>query len=235
MLAIAQTRRAPGTGPRAGRACRQTPAASSSSATADAWAASRPGRRRSVRSRRRCRPARPRPTPASSVRPARGAATRPPPGDRCRAPWPEPPASRCRSAARIASGVPSGRRRGADAAQPVELPVDLGRGQSRLGDATTQCHACPGASTGLTVSPRPVPSAVPPCTRNGTSDPIRAAMAARSSRLNPVPHSASQATRAAAASALPPASPAASGICLRRCSRAWAGRPAARPARVRPG
>ena len=67
----------------------------------------------------------------------------------------------------------------------------------------------------MTTSPRPVPTAVPPASANGTSLPSRAPSAIRSAWDRPQPHSASQASSAAAASAEPPAMPPATGICLR--------------------
>ena len=70
----------------------------------------------------------------------------------------------------------------------------------------------PEVSAGVTCSPRPSPTAVPPCRAKATSLPIRAATSASSCWLSPAPHSSLQATRAPAASALPPASPAATGI-----------------------
>ena len=111
-------------------------------------------------------------------RPAPGAGTARRPAGRCRAPRRAPRGSRWRSAASSSSGCPSGGGGGAGVAQPVQLagrpPGWTGR---RRRCATTQCQAWPRASTGLTASPRPVPSAVPPSTRNGTSEPRSAAIA----------------------------------------------------------
>jgi hypothetical protein len=63
---------------------------------------------------------------------------------------------------------------------------------------------------------------------NGTSLPNWAASPRRSARDARVPHSASRATRAAAASALPPARPAAAGMALAIPMDASAGTPACR-------
>ena len=71
---------------------------------------------------------------------------------------------------------------------------------------------CPAARAGVTRSPRPRPTAVPPNSANPTSLPTFAATSPSSEWLSPAPHSSLQATSAPAASALPPASPAATGI-----------------------
>ncbi len=81
-------------------------------------------------------------------------------------------------------------------------------------NAITQWNVCRD-STGTSSSPRPVPSAVPPCSRNGTSLPTVAATVASSSRPISSFHSVASPTRAAAASALPPAMPPATGMVLR--------------------
>ncbi len=57
-----------------------------------------------------------------------------------------------------------------------------------------------------------MPSAVPPCSANGTSLPSRAASVCRSRRGTPSSHRLFIATSTAAASALPPAMPPATGI-----------------------
>ncbi len=53
---------------------------------------------------------------------------------------------------------------------------------------------------------------MPPTRAKPTSEPTRPAISASSCWLSPAPHSSLQATSAPAASALPPASPAATGI-----------------------
>ena len=189
----------------------------------------RRGRRRSGRSRRRCRRARRRPSPAfERRRPAPGAATARRPAGRCRAPRRAP---RVALAQRGEQRVGAAQRRAGGCRRRAAGPA-RGRRRGWTGRRRRwpppSARWWPRASTGLTASPRPVPSAVPPWTRNGTSEPRSAAMPASSSRDSPVPQSASQATSAAAASALPPASPPASGICLRRCSRACGGHPGVR-------
>ena len=63
-------------------------------------------------------------------------------------------------------------------------------------------------------SPRPIPSDVPPVMANGTSDPSSNANLTRRSRESLLPWSASIAAIAAAASALPPPSPAWAGMRL---------------------
>src|ERR1700677_455155 len=80
--------------------------------------------------------------------------------------------------------------------------------------ASTQWYCTFGTSAGVRSSPRPRPTAVPPSTANATSLPTSAATAQSCVWLSPASHSALQATRAAAASALPPASPAATGMRL---------------------
>ena len=87
--------------------------------------------------------------------------------------------------------------------------------------AITQCRVWRD-STGTICSPRPVPSAVPPCSANVTSLPSSAARAASSSRDRSSFHSADRPTSAAAASALPPAMPPATGMPLRK-TRAMSG------------
>src|SRR5579875_1988069 len=100
---------------------------------------------------------------------------------------------------------------------------------------SVQCKVADGTSRNC--SPRPVPTAVPPINGNAASEPSRAASADRSART---PHRWEHATRAAAASAEPPAIPPATGIALRTVSATSAGTPvvsassaAARQARLR--
>ena len=62
------------------------------------------------------------------------------------------------------------------------------------------------------ISPRPVASAVPPWTQKDTSEPIRAPSVASSSAPIPKFHNRFKPRNVAAASELPPASPAATGI-----------------------
>lgn len=61
-------------------------------------------------------------------------------------------------------------------------------------------------------SPRPLANAVPPYTQNETSEPISAPISASSSMERPSFHSLFKPLKVAAASLLPPASPAATGI-----------------------
>src|SRR5215510_13741941 len=82
-----------------------------------------------------------------------------------------------------------------------------------VANARTQWNV-PDASAGVTRSPRPVPIAVPPSRANATSLPMPDASSPRSCCLRPVRHNSLHATRVAAALALPPASPAATGIRL---------------------
>ena len=70
------------------------------------------------------------------------------------------------------------------------------------------------ASAGLSCSPRPRPTAVPPSTANATSLPTWPATSHSSCCDSSACQRALQATSAAAASALPPASPPATGIRL---------------------
>src|SRR5690606_21690486 len=70
------------------------------------------------------------------------------------------------------------------------------------------------SSTGYRSSPRPRPLAVPPCRKNGTSDPSPAASVTSSRRDSRPFQTRFRPTSAAAASALPPPSPAATGICF---------------------
>ena len=80
------------------------------------------------------------------------------------------------------------------------------------------------ARTGLTASPRPVPSAVPPCTRNGTSEPSVGGdrrPARRGTGRCPTARRRRPAWRPRRRCRRPARRPA--GCCLRRCSRAWAG------------
>src|SRR6266540_2013735 len=76
--------------------------------------------------------------------------------------------------------------------------------------------------TGISVrrSPRPLPSRLPPLRQNGTSAPTSAAMVNRLTAGRRSPQRRSRASRAAAPSALPPPSPEATGMPLRRRKRA---------------
>ena len=67
---------------------------------------------------------------------------------------------------------------------------------------------------GVRRSPRPSARAAPPSTQKGTSEPTRAPISASRARDSPAPVSAFMARRTAAASALPPASPAHTGMCF---------------------
>ena len=69
--------------------------------------------------------------------------------------------------------------------------------------------------SGVRRSPLPSARAVPPSTQKGTSEPTRSPIWASSGRDSPAPASSFMAWRTAAASALPPASPAHTGTCLR--------------------
>ena len=143
-----------------------------------------PGRRRSGRSRRRPPPSAPR----SSADPQRAAQLR---------------AQRQRRRLQVVGQQPAERGR-VVRAQRVDQPVRLARGR-RLADrprsrsssaytrgvdspspaiAKTQCQR-PVASTGVSRSPRPVPSAVPPVSEKATSLPSSAASSSRSSAVHP--------------------------------------------------
>ena len=113
------------------------------------------------------------------------------------------------------AGRPGRRRlRGRVRAELVEAPVDRRAWTARRPRAPRPTTTWPASGTGSTSSPRPVPSAVPPTSANGTSLPSSAASASRSSSGVSSPHSRSSATSAAAASAEPPAMPPATGIDL---------------------
>ena len=85
--------------------------------------------------------------------------------------------------------------------------------------ASTQWYWVAGARAGVSRSPRPRPTAVPPSSAKATSLPIVAAISASRCGVRPAVQSSLAATRAAAASALPPASPAATGIRLAMLTR----------------
>ena len=95
--------------------------------------------------------------------------------------------------------------------------VLLGSATSRFADlddpgkASTN-HGNGAVGSGLTLSPRPRAIAVPPSIRNGTSDPSSAASPLSRSNESPRSHRRFRPTRAAAASELPPPSPADTGI-----------------------
>ena len=205
----AGTTRAPCTGPLATRTVRHTPAPASSAPTStadvDRGAQERAGR---ARSRTRSRPARrPRHRPAASgADPGRGSATR--------------AAGRCPAAAqgrrgRRRPGRPARARdppaaaagcRSSDSRSRSISANTAGVDRPPSANASTQWNVFL-ASTVASSSPRPVPSAVPPCSANGTSLPSRAASACRSRRGTPSSHNELIATSTAAASALPPAMP----------------------------
>ena len=177
------------------------------------------GTRRSARTPRRSRPAprrRPRhegsgaaPAPCSPPRPAGRC-----PG-RARAGADRRP-RRPRSPARPAA--PGSRSRARSRRSRSSSPYTAGVDSPVRCSATTQCCGCRD-STGTTVSPRPVPSAVPPCSAKATSLPSCAAMRDSSSRVRSSFHSAESPTSAPAASALPPAIPPATGMPLRSTTR----------------
>ena len=73
-------------------------------------------------------------------------------------------ASRWRSAARIPSVEPADLGASPASRSRSNSWYTSGVAKPPSAMATTQCQACPGASTGLTCYPRPVPSAVPPST-----------------------------------------------------------------------
>ena len=142
---------------------------------------------------------------------------RPPPPPGRRRPGPRPRASsrlgsrraaatpRCRSSRRTRPGWPA---------------------RSAAGSSTQCSGGCAGS--GRSCSPRPVPIADPAERgRRRRRCPSRAASRCRSPRCARDPTAALQATRAAAASAEPPARPPATGIALAIVSSTAAGRPAA--------
>src|SRR5690606_23312462 len=160
----AQTTRAPATGPCATRAARQIPAASSAAATSSAWAVSR-ARNTHVGPEPETSPASaPASAPARSVSASAGRSDS---AAGCRS-LPRAAAStsgsRCRSAASSPSGEPT-RSTGPAARRRSSSAKTAGVARPPSAIATTQCQVSARASTGLTVSPRPVPSAVPPYTR----------------------------------------------------------------------
>ncbi len=201
---------APGTGPWATRTVRHTPAPDSSAATRTAESASL-HRNAQVGPDPDTMPASaPAFTPARRVRRSPGrsdtaAACRSLPSSR--ASWlgsPEASASSTGSVDPSRGGSPSARSRSSSAnTAGVDRPC--------RSKASTQWKVCL-VSTGTSSSPRPVPSAVPPCRANGTSLPRVAATSASSSRPISSRHSAARPTSTAAASALPPAMPPATGM-----------------------
>ena len=162
-----------GPGPAATRTVRQVPDPASSAATAAGRFRVRaeqgdrrtgPGHQPAQRARR---------SPARRVRRSPGAARWRRPAGRCRARrrpsparrWPARPA--CRRPARPAAGRLCARNRSNSAnTAGVDSP--------RSAIASTQCSGV-RASTGDSRSPRPVPTAVPPVSANGTSAPISGA------------------------------------------------------------
>lgn len=123
--------------------------------------------------------------------------------------------------------------------EAVVFVVDGRGGQGLVGDGERPVEGA-GDREGVRWSPRPVPRAAPPSRANGTSLPSCEARSCSSAAVAPVFHRVLQARRAAAASALPPAIPAATGMSLTMCSRTpaltpnrAASRRAARTARLR--
>ena len=101
--------------------------------------------------------------------------------------------------------------------------VGVGRGDAERRHAPRRPTTVGGSASGEMSSPRPIPSAVPPARKNGTSAPSRAASHARSTRSSFSPHSRVSATSVAAASALPPPRPACDGMRLTSRTRIPAG------------
>ena len=85
-----------------------------------------------------------------------------------------------------------------------------------IGGCTNTNAQVPNGSSECSTSPRPVAEAVPPCKQKGTSEPIVAPISESVLSPSPSPHSSFNAINVAAASADPPASPAAIGICFSR-------------------
>ena len=138
---------------------------------------------------------------------------------------------------RSASSSPSagcglGRRRARGrSSSPYAAGVEIPKSAKRAPTMQRRRSPAPGRA------PRPVrcPSAVPPSRQNATSLPSSAASAPSSARDVPVRHSSAHATRAAAASAEPPAIPPATGMHLLISKRDVRRRPGrARPAATRP-
>ena len=164
-------------------------------------------------------------------RPAPGAATARPAAGRWRARAPSTSGSRWRSAASSSSGLPSGGRRAAGGAQPVELAVDR---PGWTGRRRRSHHPVPGARPGQHRADRLAAAGAQRGAAEHQERHVRAEArrrcSASSSRVSPVPQSASQATSAAAASALPPARPAGERDLLAQVQpgvRGYAGRRAA--------
>ena len=202
-----------GTGDRPGRTS-TTAWPDARSAPARAWArwATRPGTGRSGRTRRRARARRPRTRRGRGGRRGRDAGRAPAPAGRC--------AARRRAGAGRRSPGPRAARPRTPARRPRRGTArrSVGRPPAwrarRAPDGTTTHHHGPLSATDVTSSPRPVPSAVPPIRAKGTSLPSSAAIASSSSSGVRASHNRSRASRAAAASAEPPAMPPATGISL---------------------
>ena len=97
--------------------------------------------------------------------------------------------------------------------ESFENIVSVFLGKSMLGFKTT-AHLRSVDGSGSTRSPRLETRHVPPYKKNGTSDPRLAARGSRSSLVNPRSQSRFRPSSVAAASELPPPSPAAMGIRL---------------------
>src|SRR5574340_767376 len=216
--------RAPGTGPLATRPVRHTPAPESSALT-DSAASASAHRKAQVGPEPETMPASaPAVTPARRVRRSCGASDS---------------AAACRSlpsngASAAASPVASACSRGSASPTRGGAPAARRRSSSRytagvlsppFASASTQWKVL-RESTGSSFSPRPVPKAVPPCRENGTSLPSRAARWSSSSRPRRSCHNVSSATSVAAASALPPAMPPATGMPLTMVISTSGARPA---------
>ena len=210
------TTRAPGTGRRPRCTVRHTPTRSARRrgrgrarrrATRNAHVGPEPETTAAERAVRRRRPRAP---------PAAGAASSAAAAGRSCSAAPRAAASPARSAA-ISSVVDP--RLGHAASSPrsrSHSAYTAGVDSPPSASANTQWN-CPRASAGVSCSPRPVPSAVPPCSANGTSLPSSAASAtarrgpARCPRARRTPR-APRPRRP-----LPPAMPPATGIPLRMC------------------
>ncbi len=97
--------------------------------------------------------------------------------------------------------------------EAIQLGEDGGGGQAALGHRQHQCRRA-RVITGESRSPRPVPSAVPPASANGTSAPSSRPISVSCRRSRSSSHRAAQPTSAAAAIGAATAIPPATGICL---------------------
>ena len=169
--AVASTTRAPATGPCARFTARQVPLALSATAMSIACSGSRARKTHGRPGAGDEAPSAPASSPASSV---------------CRSAGPQRAGGRlqvvaaARRRARRVAGAQRGHQRvGRPAARAPAGRRAAGRTRRRpsgvdsppSASATTQCEACPGPAPGSARSPRPVPSAVPPTSANGTSLP----------------------------------------------------------------